>query len=58
MNFTRKDFVQDSKFLAWVLQRLWLLSCDSTTSTLKIIFHIVRIYFGNFYGAKNCAQYK
>jgi hypothetical protein len=28
INFTREDFVQDSRFLTWGLQRLWLLSCD------------------------------
>jgi len=35
MNSIRKDFVQDSRSLAWGLQRLWLQCCDSTTSTLK-----------------------
>jgi len=35
MNSTREDFVQDSRSLAWGLQRIWLLCCDSATSTLK-----------------------
>jgi len=35
MNSIPEDFVQDSWSLAWSLQRLWLLCCDSTTSALK-----------------------